>query len=163
MFTWKAKWTHTSFRFQTSVKTSSVHMKFNFGCVSKRPDIWMDMCRHFISGSVYMMFCHLKWNPISVKMNDMKCIPEKTHICIKLQYLMSLCLFILSCVNSVHTKLSCWFEISFPAKWPIRYPYRFEFHFASIHVNTSKELTEHWSHTDLIPVWVHFASHVSVL
>ena len=31
------------------------------------------------------------------------------------------------------------------AQWPIWDPYRFEFHFASIHVNTNKELTEHRS------------------
>ena len=36
-------------------------------------------------------------------------------------------------------------EISFLSKWPIWNPYRFEFHFASIHVNTSKDLTEHQS------------------
>ena len=39
----------------------------------------------------------------------------------------------------------CSHEISFLSKWPIWNPYRFEFHFASIHVNTSKELTEHQS------------------
>ena len=66
-------------------------------------------------------------------------------------------------------KISCRFEISFRSKWPMWNPYRFEFHFASIHVNTSKELTEHRSEIDfqpkwnLIPVWVHFASHVNVL
>ena len=75
MFTWEAKWTHTGLRFQIDVKTSSVHMKFHFGCISKRPDILMDMCRHFISGSVYMIFYHPKWNFISVKMTDMKSIP----------------------------------------------------------------------------------------
>ena len=74
-FTWEAKWSHTGLRFQTGVKTSSVHMKFHFGCISKRPDILMDMCRHFISGSVYMIFYHPKWNFISVKMTDMKSIP----------------------------------------------------------------------------------------
>ena len=73
-FTWEAKWTHTCLRFQTSVKTSSVHMKFHFGCMSKRPNILMDMCRHFISDSVYMIFHHKKWNFISVKMTDMKSI-----------------------------------------------------------------------------------------
>ena len=62
-------------RFQTGVKTSSVHMKFHFGCISKRPDILMDMCRHFISGSVYTIFYHPKWNFISVKMTDMKSVP----------------------------------------------------------------------------------------
>ena len=51
---------------------SAVYMKFHFGCISKRPDILMDMCRHFISGSVYMIFYHPKRNFISVKMNDMK-------------------------------------------------------------------------------------------
>ena len=35
--------------------------------------------------------------------------------------------------------------ISFLSKWPIWNPYRFEFHFVLIHVNTSKELTEHWT------------------
>ena len=34
-------------------------------------------------------------------------------------------------------------EISFLSKWSIWNPYRFEFHFVLIHVNTSKELTEH--------------------
>ena len=71
MFTWEVKWIHTGLRFQTGVKTSSVHMKFHFGCISKRPDILMDMCRHFISASVYMIFYQLKWNFISVKMIDM--------------------------------------------------------------------------------------------
>ena len=75
MFIWEAKWTHTSLGFQTGVITSCVHMKFHFGCISKRPDILMDMCRHFISGSVYMIFYHPKWNFISVKMTDMKSIP----------------------------------------------------------------------------------------
>ena len=42
-------------------------------------------------------------------------------------------------------KISCRFEISFRSKWPIWNPYRFEFHFASIHVSTSKELTVHRS------------------
>ena len=69
------KWTHTGLRFQTGVKTSSVYMKFLFGCISKRPNILMDMCRHFISGSVCMIFYHPKWSFISVKVTDMKSIP----------------------------------------------------------------------------------------
>ena len=72
-FTWEAKWTYTGLRFQTGMKTSSVEMKFHFSCISKRPDILMDMCRHFISGSV-SIFYHPKWNFISVKMTDMKTI-----------------------------------------------------------------------------------------
>ena len=38
-------------------------------------DILLDMCRHFISGGVYMIFYHPKWNFISLKMTDMKSIP----------------------------------------------------------------------------------------
>ena len=74
-FTWEAKWTHTVLRFQTGVKTSSAHMKFHFRCISKRPDILMDMPGHFISGSVYMIFYHPKWNFVSVKMTEMKSVP----------------------------------------------------------------------------------------
>ena len=55
-FTSEAKWTHTGLKFQTGVKISSVHMKFHFGFISKRPNILMDMCRHFISGSVSLIF-----------------------------------------------------------------------------------------------------------
>ena len=55
-FTWEAKWTHTGLRFQTGVIISSVHMTFYFGWVSKRLDILMNICKHFISGSVYMIF-----------------------------------------------------------------------------------------------------------
>ena len=74
-FTWEVKWTHTGLRFQTGVKTSSVHMQFHFGCISKWPKSLMDMCRHFISDSAYMIFYHPKWNFISVKVTDMKSIP----------------------------------------------------------------------------------------
>ena len=74
MFKWEAKWTHTDLRFQTGVKTSSVHIKFHFGCISKRSNILMDMGSHFILGSVYIIFYHLKWNFISIKMTDMKSI-----------------------------------------------------------------------------------------
>ena len=73
-FTWEAKWNHTGSRFQTGVKTSSAHIKFHFGYISKRPDTLMDIYRHFISGSVYMIYYHPKWNFISVKMIDVKSI-----------------------------------------------------------------------------------------
>ena len=62
-------------RFQPGVKTSSVHMTIHFGCISKRPDILMDMRMHFIAVSVDMIFYHLKWNFILVKMTNMKSIP----------------------------------------------------------------------------------------
>ena len=32
-FTWEAKWADTGLRFQTIVKTSSVHMQFHLGCI----------------------------------------------------------------------------------------------------------------------------------
>ena len=134
--------------FKTGVKTSSVHMKFHFSCISKRPDILMDMCsRHFISGNVYTIFYHPKWNFISVKMTDMKSIPALSfkRTCALNATSNNLRLFISFRVNCFHMKISCRFEISFRSKWPIWNPYRFEFHFASIHVNTSKELTEHRS------------------
>ena len=61
------------------------------------------------------------------------------------QHPTSLRLFVLFQVSYVHMNISCRFEISFQPKWPIQNPYHFEFHFASIHVNTSKELTENRS------------------
>ena len=153
-FTWEAKWTHTGLRFQTSVKTISVPMNFHFGCISKRLDILMDTCRHFISGSVYMIFYHLKWNFISVKIkwnfilwliwNPYPHWVSNAHAQ-QTQHSTSLCLFILFGTNYVYMKISCCFEISFRSKWPIWNPYRFEFHFISVHVDTSKGLTEHRS------------------
>ena len=82
-FTWETKWTHTDLRFQAGMETSSVHMKFHFGSISKRPDILMDMCRHFFSGGAYIIFHHPKWNFILVKMTDMKSIPSLSfnHTC----------------------------------------------------------------------------------
>ena len=74
MFTWEAKWNNTSLRFQTGMKTSSVHMKFHFSCILKQPNILMDMCRYFILGGVYIIFYYPKWNFISVKMTNIKSI-----------------------------------------------------------------------------------------
>ena len=74
MFTWEAKWNNTGLRFQTGMKASSVHMKFHFSCISKQPNILMDMCRHFILGGVYIIFYYPKWNFISVKMTNIKSI-----------------------------------------------------------------------------------------
>ena len=53
------------------LKTSSVHMEFHFGCISKRPDVLIAA----ISGGVYMIFYNPKWSFISIKMIDMKSIP----------------------------------------------------------------------------------------
>ena len=52
--------THIDLRYQTGVKTSSVHVTFHFGYISKLPDILIDMGMHFILGSVYMIFYHPK-------------------------------------------------------------------------------------------------------
>ena len=122
-------------------------MPFHFGCISKRPNSVMDMCSHFILGSVSMIFYHPKWNFISVKMTRMKSIPALTfkRTCTLNATSNESALIHFFWVNYVHMKISCRFEISFRSKWPIWNPYRFEFHFASIHVNTSKELTEHRS------------------
>ena len=64
-FIWEAKRTHTFGRFENGVKTSSVHMTFHFGCISKRLNILMDMCSHFISGIVSVKFLSKWpiWNP----------------------------------------------------------------------------------------------------
>ena len=136
---------------------------FHFGCVSKRPDILMDMCRHFISGSVYIIFYQPKWNFISVKMTDMKFI---LALSFKLTRALNATsnestLFILFWVNYVHMKISWRFGISLRSKWRIWNSYRFEFHFVSIHVNTSKELTEHRSEIfdrNEISYWLEFIS-----
>ena len=51
-----------SYRFEISSRRENKFCshKFHFDCISKRPDILMDMCRHFISGSVYMILNHPK-------------------------------------------------------------------------------------------------------
>ena len=60
-----AKWTHTSLRYQTGVKTSSVYMKSHLDWILKRPDIFMDTSRHLILGSFYMMQCFISRNKTS--------------------------------------------------------------------------------------------------
>ena len=105
------------------------------------------MCRHFISGSVYMIVYHPEWNLVSLKMTGMKSIPALSfkHTCIlNATYSESALIHFVSGKLSSH-KISCRFEISFRSKWPLWNPYRFEFHFASVHVNTSKEVTQHRS------------------
>ena len=115
---WEVKWTPTGLRFQTDVKTSSVHMKLHFGCISKRTNILMDMCRHLISGNAYMIFYHLKWNFIFVKMTDMKSIPTLSfkRTCALIATPPSLCLFTSFWVNHVHMKISYRLEIFFQSK-----------------------------------------------
>ena len=108
---------------------------------------FFNMCRHFISGGVYMIFYHSKWNFIFVKMTDMTSIPalsfKRTCPLNTTSNKSAFIYFISFRVNCVRKKISRRFEISFRSKWPIWNPCRFEFHFTPIHVNTSKELTEH--------------------
>ena len=138
-----------TYRFEISNRREkgSLHMKFHFSCISKRPEIFMDMCRHSFSGSVHIIFYHPKWNFISVKMTDTKFIPALSFKCTfaLTQHPTGLRLFIPFQINYLHMKISCHFKILFRSKWPIWNPYRFEFHFDSVPVNTSKELTEHQS------------------
>ena len=121
------------------------------------PNILMHMCRQYILGGVYMIFYHPKWNFISVKMTDMKSIPALSfkRTCALNATSTTTLRFISFRLNYVHIKISCRFEISFRSKWPIWNPYRFEFHFTSIHVNTSKELTEHHSDTISPLMWTY--------
>ena len=107
----------------------------------------MDMCRHFISGSVYMIFYHTKWNFISVEMTDMKSITALTfkRTCtVNATTNESAVIHIASGKFCSHENLMP-VQISFWSKLQIWNPYHFESHFTSIHVNTSKELTGHQS------------------
>ena len=111
---------------RTYVKTSFFHMTFHFGYISKRPVILMDICRHFILGSVHLIFYHPKWNLISVKM----IAPAMS--------------FKRACaLNPISNESALIHFVSGKFCSPIWNPYHFEFHFASIYVNTSKDLTEH--------------------
>ena len=60
-----AKRTHTSLRYQTSVKRSSVYMQFHLDCILKRLAIFLDTSRHFNLGRVYMIKCFISRNKIS--------------------------------------------------------------------------------------------------
>ena len=100
--------THTSLRFRTGVKTSSVHMNLNFGCISKRPNILMEMYRHFISSNVYMTFYHPKWTFIFVKMTDIKSMPALSF---KRTYTLN--------ATFSWSENLIQFEISFQSKWSI--------------------------------------------
>ena len=60
----RGEWIHTSLTFQTSVKTSSVHMTFHFGFISKQPEILMDMHRillaPYLFTNIAVLFSQLK-------------------------------------------------------------------------------------------------------
>ena len=115
-FTWEAKWTQTGLRFQTRMKASSIHMKFHFGCISKKANILMDMCRHFISGSVYIIFYLPKWNFISVKMTDIKSMSalsfKRTYVLIATPNESALIYFVLGKLCSHENLTPVWNFIS---------------------------------------------------
>ena len=72
-----------SYRFETSNQRESnfCSQEVSFRLHFKTTRYFMDMCRHFISGSVYIIFYQPKWNFISVKMTDMKSIPALSFKC----------------------------------------------------------------------------------
>ena len=86
------------------------------------------------------------WNFISLKMTDMKSTSalsfKRTCALNATSNESALIHFVSGKLCSHENLMPVW---NFISKWPIWNPYRFEFHFASIHVNTSKELTEHRS------------------
>ena len=109
-FTGEAKWTQTGLRFQSAMKTSSVHVTCHFCCISKRPDILMDMCRHFISVSVYMIISspEMKFHFCQNDRYEIHTRNEfQTHMRIKHNFL-RVCVYSFR-VNSVHMKISCRF------------------------------------------------------
>ena len=121
------------------------------------PNILMHMCRQYILGGVYVIFYHPKWNFISVKMTDMKSIPAlsfKRACALNATTNESALIHFVSGKLCSHENLMPIWN-SFWSKWPIWNSYRFEFHFTSIHVNTSKELTEHHSDTISPLMWTY--------
>ena len=121
------------------------------------PNIFMHMCRQYILGGVYVIFYHPKWNFISVKMTDMKSIPAlsfKRACALNATTNESALIHFVSGKLCSHENLMPIWN-SFWSKWPIWNSYRFEFHFTSIHVNTSKELTEHHSDTISPLMWTY--------
>ena len=121
------------------------------------PNILMHMCRQYILGGVYVIFYHPKWSFISVKMTDMKSIPAlsfKRACALNATTNESALIHFVSGKLCSHENLMPIWN-SFWSKWPIWNSYRFEFHFTSIHVNTSKELTEHHSDTISPLMWTY--------
>ena len=165
MFTWETKWTYTGLRFKTGAKASSVHMKFNFGCISKRPDILMD-----ISFRVYIIFYYPKLNFISVKMTDMKSIPALSCKCtcaLNATSNESALVYFVSGKLCLHENLMpVWNFISVKMTNIKSIPFWVSFRLNSCECKKRADWTPKWDFQpwwNLIPVWVHFASHVKVL
>ena len=104
-----------------------VHIRFQFGYISKQLDILMDMRRDFISGSVYMIF----YQPTEMKFHFSKIDWYEIHTRSDFQMHMHIKRNIQGVrayslrVNFVNMEISCKYEISFRSKWPIWNPYRF--------------------------------------
>ena len=123
-------------------------MMFHFCCIWKGPIILMEMFRQFISGRAYIIFYQRKW--IFFCQNDHN---ETTPVmsfkrtCVWNGIFDESALIHFASGVFFHIKISYRFEISFWPKLSIWNPYWFEFHFGSIHMITSQELTEHRSET----------------
>ena len=91
-FTWEAKWTHTGLRFQTGVKTSSVHMKFLMKCLH---DILSPEKKfHFCQNDRYEIHTRIDFQ------THMRINCNIQRVCAY----SSLCLFIPFWLNYVHMK-----------------------------------------------------------
>ena len=122
-------------------------MTFYFGCVSKRPNTFMEIRWHFISCSVYMIFYHMKWNVISVKMTDMKSMPAmsfKWTCPLNAIFNKSALIHFVSGKFYSHENLILVWNFILVKMTNTKFILFWD-SFASIHVNTSKELTEHQS------------------
>ena len=118
MLTWEAKWTHIGLKFPTGVKTSSVHMKFHFGCISKWPDLLMGMCKelhygwcllNILSPEVKFHFCQNNRYEIHTS------IEFQRHMRIK-RNIQRVCAYSFR-VNYVHMKILCRFKMRFIPLW----------------------------------------------
>ena len=126
----------------------------------------MCMCRHFISDSVYMIFYHPKWNFISVKVTDVKSIPALSFKRICTLNATSnesvLIHFVSGKFCSYESLMSDWNFILVKMTDMKSIPFWVSFRPNSCEhkswLNTKWDFQPKWN---LIPIWVHFTSHVN--
>ena len=103
-------------------------MMFHFGWISKRANILMEMLRHFISGSVYMIFYHPKWKFFFCQNDCNEITPtmsfKRTRALNAISNKPPLVHYVLG--NFFNMNIPCGFEILFRPKWPLWSPHRFE-------------------------------------
>ena len=141
-------------------------MKFHCSCISKRPDILMDMCSYFISGSVYMIFDHPKWNFISVKMTNIKFTPalsfKRTSALNAASNGSALIHFASGKLCPHENLMRLWDFILVKMTDMKSIPFWVSFRPNSCEhkswLNTKWDFQPKWN---LIPIWVHFTSHVN--